>query len=180
MNKKKTSWIALISILVAFTSLIVALVSMIYAKDSRDVSYEIAYGPSELKVFYTLDEMNHHYQYKDTIAVEFMVENIGFGSTVYLVEAITCYEPPNCLPKGTTVAINYNEGYDLTNITFKDKRPISPRSADLISIVYENLAPYRYPGFFDVLVIDVRTKEHHYIRFYKSTISTEDFFYFMS
>lgn len=158
------------------------------ALESLAVSQDIAYGDANLTVkrvlyngsvletvgYYNYDLNN--YSLWD-LTVQFLVQNTGYGSTVYVVYPYDCNDEPHCLPKNIThFLIRYNNEKDYRPIevpdinyihNIADFQQIDPKSTQLVEIVYQNISSEDIPLYFEVKIIDYASYKTLRMYFYR-------------
>ena len=150
--------------LIDFVALVMALTALI-------VTLHVAYGGSDLVALYSAgDKANLYFNYNDTILLEFIVQNKGYGSTVYVIKPLIDCELYNC-----TVEIKYNDE-DFDEIIRPDLKQIEPKSSHLVMLIIRNIDERDMSEHLDVQIRDVVTNEHIIKSFAKAPEATKILF----
>ena len=147
-----------------FIALVIALAALI-------ITIQTAYGDADLAVRYTVeDRANFYLYYNDTMLLEFIVQNRGYGSTVYLVEPIWDCKESNC-----TIEIKYNDR-DFKQIIRPDLKPLASKNSDLVMMRINGIEGSKMPKTLQVLIRDTVSNKHIYKDFLKAHESTKIIF----
>lgn len=170
-------------IILGIVAISIAIASMFIALISVTIAWNVAHGDANLELKYVLGDKGIYYTYitnnqsNQDLAVQFIVRNRGYGSTVYDVDSVTCMNPPNCLPDDFGLPqIRYNDEKMYRKVSGPDFRSIGPKSSDLVEIIFENITPEDMPKYFEVRVQDYISGKEMWSTFYKSPMSM-DFLY---
>ena len=165
---QKIDIVGLISLIISFIALIISFGAFI-------TSNNVAYGGSNLEIEYAIGDQEFFYWYDNTsIGYEFIVENRGFGSTVYATEPGACSKKITCMPENSSmvVRIKYNDE-DFKQIYHPDIKSIEPKSSHIVMVIIENITQADMPEYIEVLVRDLRTNEHLWKMFKKAPLSQD-------
>jgi len=125
------------------------------------LSFNIGYGGARLEWEYSVSGHNDKFfYYDDTIMLEFIIKNGGFSSTLYNVEPIVDCSISNC-----SVEISFDGEEPFEKISKPKIKSIEAKSGQFVMVIIRNIPPEQVGKEFTVLVRDLKTNKHNYIKF---------------
>lgn len=135
------------------------------------VSFNATYGPAKLRVENTVNGLNKYYVYNresKEIGIEFLVKNVGFGSTAFSVQPQICCE--NC-----SFSISY-DGNEFIGPLYRpiDITNIGSKSTRYVMVLIQNIEERELKNNITVLIRDLSKNEKHWQIFERMNQSVAD------